>query len=65
MLKDPNNIVLFSSLGTLYLFGLIHTGICKKSYSEVKLYDGIDAKNDFLSIADFCLYYTLERYKNN
>jgi len=65
MLNDPNNIVLFASLGTLYLLGLIHAEICKKSYNEVKLYNGIDEKNDFLSIADFCLYYTLERYKNN
>ena len=63
ILNDPKNIVLISSLGTLYLLGLVHMEICKESYKEVKLYG--DIKDDFLSIADFCLYYALESSKSN
>ncbi|KJV90574.1 hypothetical protein RBEAN4_1582 [Rickettsia bellii str. RML An4] len=46
------------------MLGFIHTEIYKKSFQEIKLYDGINAKNDFLSIADFCLYYNLACYRN-
>ncbi|HJD62480.1 MAG TPA: hypothetical protein LFW14_02725 [Rickettsia endosymbiont of Degeeriella rufa] len=53
ILNDPNSIILTSSLGTLYLLGFIHAEIYKKSCQEIKLYDGINIKNDFLSIADF------------
>ncbi|WP_341788640.1 hypothetical protein [Rickettsia endosymbiont of Lasioglossum villosulum] len=65
ILNDPNSIIFTSSLGTLYLLGFIHTEIYKKSFQEIKLYDGINIKNDFLSIADFCLYYNLACYGNN
>jgi len=64
ILNDPNSIILTSSLGTLYLLGLINTEIYKKSYQEIKLYEGITTKNDFLRIANFCLHYTLECYRN-
>lgn len=47
ILNDPNSIIFTSSLGTLYLLGFIHTEIYKKSFQEIKLYDGINAKNDF------------------
>ncbi|ABE05407.1 hypothetical protein RBEMOGI_1309 [Rickettsia bellii str. RML Mogi] len=64
LLNNPNSIILTTVLGTLYLLGLIDTQIYKKSYQEIKLYNGIIIKNDFLSIAAFSLYYTLESYKD-
>lgn len=64
LLNNPSSILLFSVVGTLSLLGLVNTEIYQKSYDQIKLYESVKTQNDYLSIAAFSLYYTLECYKN-